>query len=41
MAVVWGVGLPTEACPPEEPSVGCQLLAGTSGRPLAEGWVYP
>lgn len=37
MAEVWGAGLPAEACLSEESSVGCQLLVGTSGRPLEEG----
>lgn len=40
-AAAWGAGLPAEACPSEESSVGCHLLVGTSGRPLEEGWIYP
>lgn len=41
MAVVWGAGLPAEACPSERASAVFQLLVGTSGRPLEEGWAYP
>lgn len=41
MSAVLGAGQPAEACLPEEPSAGCRLPAGTSGRPLEEGWAYP
>ena len=40
-AAALGAGLPAEACPPEGSSVGCRLLAVTSGRPLEDGWTYP